>query len=394
VVETLEPWADAVDGASLAEEIRNTLRAHVIFAAPGDTDLAAVWTIGSYLMEEWRLWPRLLITSPTKACGKSTLLEVLEALVRRGLILSNAKPAGVFRAIEAWAPTLLLDEADTWMRQDEELAGILNSGHTRRTARVIRVQEVGGELKPTLFSTWCSMVIAGIGSQRDTLISRSIIIALRRKLAHETVARLPIDLHERSVRLRRQALRWATDNATRIGASEVDPPDCGNDRRRDNFGPLWRIAEALGDPWPERIAAAYAITEADDDEDNKPDRVLLLRNVLAVFEAKRATELSPTDLIAELTLMEDRPWPDWKNGRPLTPHALARMLKGFKVRATVKKVYGKAARVYTKAEVYTAAVPYLAEKRNLVTSQQKQEVTQLKSVTEGAKGYSLKSAKP
>jgi hypothetical protein len=393
-IETLDPWPDSVDGAALAEEVRITLRAYVIFAAPSDADIAAVWTLGSYLMDAWRLWPRLLITSPTKACGKSTLLEVLEAVTHRGLILSNAKPAGVFRAIEAWTPTLALDEADTWMRQDEELAGILNSGHTKRTARVIRVQEVNGELRPTLFSTWCPMIIAGIGSQRDTLMSRSIVIGLRRKLTHETVHRLPMDLFERSVSLRRRALRWATDNAIRIAASTVEPPDCGNDRRRDNFAPLWRIAEALGDPWPERVAAAYAVTEADDDEDNEPAHVLLLRDVLAVFEAKRATELSPTDLIAELMLLEDRPWSDWKNGRPLTSHALARMLKGFKLKATVRKLYGRAARVYTWAEVHAAAIPYLAEERNPANYQQKQTVTQSQSVTEGTKGYTSKTVNP
>ena len=128
VVEALEPWPDEVVGSSLAEEIRDTLRAHVVFASATDADAATLWVMGSYLMDTWRLYPRLLITSPTKACGKSTLLESLEAVVNRGLILSNAKSAGVFRAIEAWRPCLLLDEADTWMRQDEELAGILNGG--------------------------------------------------------------------------------------------------------------------------------------------------------------------------------------------------------------------------------------------------------------------------
>ncbi|MBT8459700.1 MAG: hypothetical protein KJN60_08530, partial [Boseongicola sp.] len=235
VVESLEPWPEKVVGSLLAEEIRNTLRAHVVFASPTDADAATLWVLGSYLMDKWRLWPRLLITSPTKACGKSTLLENLEALVSRGMILSNAKSAGVFRAIEAWRPSLLLDEADTWMRQDEELTGILNSGHTRRTARVLRVVEKGGELTPTLFSTWCPMAIAGIGGQRDTLESRSVKIGLRRKLSSEVVARMPIDLHERMARVRRRALRWTQDNAIGIASSECEPPDCGNDRRRDNF---------------------------------------------------------------------------------------------------------------------------------------------------------------
>jgi hypothetical protein len=175
---------------------------------------------------------------------------------------------------------------------------------------------------------------------------------------------------------------------------EVEPPDCGNDRRRDNFAPLWRIAQALGDPWPERIAAAYAVTETGDDEDNEPAHVLLLRDVLAVFEAKRTTELSPTDLIAELVLMEDRPWSDWKNGRPLSPHTLGRMLKSFRLKAIARKVYGKAARVFTKTDIYNAAVPYLAEKRNLVTLQHKQEVTPIPERNHEPEVTFQKSANP
>jgi hypothetical protein len=166
IIETLEPWPDPVDGAELANEIRAVIRAHVVVGAPGDADLATLWTFGTYLMDTWRIWARLMITSPTKQCGKSTLLKVIDALAHRGLIVSNAKSAGVFRAIEAWRPTMLFDEADTWMKDDQELAGILNSGHTRRTARVVRVQEVNGVHTPTMFSTWAAMVIAGIGSQR------------------------------------------------------------------------------------------------------------------------------------------------------------------------------------------------------------------------------------
>ena len=44
---------------------------------------------------------------------------------------------------------------------------------------------------------------------------------------------------------------------------ETEPPACGNDRMRDNYTPLWRIALALGNPWPQRLAAAYAAHAAD-----------------------------------------------------------------------------------------------------------------------------------
>ena len=108
IIEALDPWLQPVEGAALADQIRDTLRAYVIFGADGDADLATLWSLGSYLMDTWRLWPRLMITSPTKQCGKSTLLEVIDAVAHRGLIVSNIKAAGIFRAIEAWRPTLEL----------------------------------------------------------------------------------------------------------------------------------------------------------------------------------------------------------------------------------------------------------------------------------------------
>lgn len=361
VVEALDAWPDPVVGSSLAEEIRNTLRAYVVFASPTDADAATLWVLGSYLMDKWRLWPRLLITSPTKACGKSTLLESLEAVVNRGLILSNAKSAGVFRAIEAWQPSLLLDEADTWMRQDEELAGILNSGHTRRTARVIRVVEKGGELTPTLFSTWCPMVIAGIGGQRDTLESRSIKIGLRRKLSSEAVDRMPIDLHDRMARVRRQALRWTQDNAIGLAASEIEPPDCGNDRHRDNFTPLWRIAEALGEPWPERIAAAYFVRDDAEDDDNEPAGVMLLRDLYDMIVEDGGDNIGRTFAKNKLITLEDRPWPEWSHGKPISTNAITRLLKPFGI--TARKVWfkGQSLQGYQKPSVVEAYERYVSD---------------------------------
>lgn len=374
-IETLEPWADPVDGASLAEEIRDRLRAHVVFGAAGDADAATCWIFGSYLMDVWRLWPRLMVTSPTKACGKSTLLEVLDAMVHRGFIASNASPAAVFRAIEAWKPTLLLDEADTWMRQNEELAGILNSGHTRRTARVIRVTEVKGEHLPVAFSTWCAMAVAGIGGQRDTLMSRSIVIGLRRKLPEEQVDRLPVDLHAQLHRIRRQLARWASDNAQTIGAMEAEPPACGNDRRQDNFTPLWRIAAALGAPWPDRIAAAYAAQAQAEDDDSEPAGVMMLRDMAEIFAARGVERMATSEIVAELMTMEDRPWMEWRHGRPISAQSVARQMKPFGIKATVKKLGGTATRVYLRADIDAAAARYTAPKRNHVTIQQIQEVT-------------------
>jgi hypothetical protein len=396
-LERLEPWPQAVDGAALAEEIRDCLRAHVVFGSPQDADIAAVWIIGTFLMDTWRLWPRLLITSPTKQCGKSTLLESIEAMVHGGLMLSNSKTAGIFRAIEAWQPTLLLDEADTWMKQDEELAGILNSGHTKRTAKVLRVVDKGGDLVPVMFSTWSAMVIAGIGAQRDTLMSRSVVISLRRRLPDEAVNRLPFDLHDRMTRVRRQAMRWAADNATTLGAMDIEPPECGNDRKRDNYTPLWRIAHLLGGVWPGRLAAGYAATGEADDDDNEPAGVMLLRDVNSIFDERNVDRPPTGEIVSELLLMEDRPWMEWRHGKPMNSGSATKLLKPFGVKSSVQKVSGSPARVYLRRDVQAAAKRYVPStplsKCNPVTSIENQDVSGFSKCNQNEKVTHKNSAK-
>jgi hypothetical protein len=44
----------------------------------------------------------------------------------------------LFRYIEEVRPTLLIDEADSFVKDNEEMRGILNSGHTKAAAYVIR----------------------------------------------------------------------------------------------------------------------------------------------------------------------------------------------------------------------------------------------------------------
>ncbi len=279
-VEVLEPWHDPVDGASLAEEIRDRLRAHVVFGNTVDADALAVWIIGTYGMSIWRLFPKVLIGSPAKRCGKTTLLEVIEAFVFRAMMCSNISAAALFRSIEKWSPTLLVDEADRFLRDRDEINGIINAGHTRRGAYVNRCVEVNGEQDVRRFSVWCPQVFAGIGSQADTLVDRSLIIGLRRKLPAEAVERLPFDLHERTTRERRQAARWVADNSIRIASMDDEPPACGNDRLRDNYTPLWRLAAVLGGPWPQRIATAYAVHAGTGDDADEPAGIMLLRDLV------------------------------------------------------------------------------------------------------------------
>ena len=55
------------------------------------------------------------------------------------LSTSNTTAAAIFRTIEAARPTLLIDEADTFLTNNEEIRGVLNSGHRRSGAFVLRL---------------------------------------------------------------------------------------------------------------------------------------------------------------------------------------------------------------------------------------------------------------
>jgi len=82
--------------------------------------------------------PFLALTSPEKRCGKTTTLHLLSALVPRPLPASSISPAALFRAVERYRPTLLLDEADTVFGPNgsEDLRCMVNAGHTRAGAVV------------------------------------------------------------------------------------------------------------------------------------------------------------------------------------------------------------------------------------------------------------------
>jgi hypothetical protein len=60
-------------------------------------------------------------------------------LVSRPVPAANISPPAFFRVIQDMRPTLLIDEADTFLRGSDELRGILNAGYSRETAFVMRV---------------------------------------------------------------------------------------------------------------------------------------------------------------------------------------------------------------------------------------------------------------
>jgi len=359
-----DPWPEPVDGAVLAEEIASLLAFYVVLEEAARWAVV-LWIIFTYVIDAVDVAPRLLVTSPVKACGKTRLLTLLAALTRRALPASNITPAVVFRVVEAHFPTLLLDEIDNLrLNEKQDLLGILNSGHTRGTACVYRI--VGEDLEPRAFSTWCPIAMAGIrtASLPDTATSRAIKVPLSRKRRGEAVAlmregRLYAELESVRARL----ARWAADHAKAIGEAEPGLPAHLDGRTADNWSVLIAIGDALGGEWSVRSRDASVTLEGETLDEESVSETLLsdLRDIFASLGIDRLTSAQVTSALEKI---EGRPWAEWGPLRkPITKHQFARLLKGFGVRpGTIRLADGTTAKGYYRVQFEDAWERYLPRK--------------------------------
>jgi hypothetical protein len=253
-------------------------------------------------------------------------------------------------------PTLLIDEADTFLKENDELRGILNAGH-RKGGQVTRT--VGDDYEPRQFSTWTPAAVAMIGRLPDTLEDRSVIVSLRRRKSSEHVKQFRVDRAEELRQLARKIARWTTDNRNALTASEPDTGSLFN-RAADNWRPLLAIADLAGAKW-----AAAARTVADASEGSKNDqstRAMLLSDIRDVFAGQpHADRIGSTALATELGMMEGRPWAEWRNGKPITAASLARMLTPFGISPGTRRDGPETFKGYLLADFAEAFARYLGD---------------------------------
>jgi putative DNA primase/helicase len=358
----VEPWPSPVSVAELLDDLTLTIRRHVVLPEAAAVAVAG-WVLHTYVYEQFQHTPRLAITSPAKRCGKSTLLDVLRATCRRPLKADSISAAGTFRTVEALSPvTLLIDEADAFLPQNEELRGILNSGF-ERSGEVIRVVEIRGEQQPVTFRTFAPVALACIGDLPGTLEDRAIPVSLQRKTAGETVVKLRApgaraELYD----LARKAARWAADRGPHLNPDPAVPEALG-DREGDISVPLIAIADDAGGGWPERMRANLItlFRKRNADAGAADLGTLLLADLKSLFDELSATRLPSAQIVERLTRLEDRPWSEFRNGRPITPPQLAAALRPFGVRPGTIRIGNETAKGYYREALIEAWSRYLPQ---------------------------------
>jgi putative DNA primase/helicase len=327
-LENDEPHSEAVDGAELLNLVAAFIRRYLAIELEA-AHAAALWVLHAWTLDAFHVSPFLFLTSATKRCGKTTLLDLIRMLSPRGVAVSNITGPALFRVIEQFNPTLIIDEAETFVGDKDDLRGILNAGHRRNTACVARV--VGEDHEVKLFPTWAPKAIAAIGKIADTLEDRSIVIHMKRRAPGEKIERFRVVECEALAKpIRQGAARWAQDNIESLRDTQPRIPESLNDRAQDNWTPLLAVAEVAGAEWTEHAESAALMLCGEVDEADGSALVELLGEFYQIFQNQ--DRISSADFIEHLTKDQDSRWIEWYHGQPITQRQVARLLNPLSIR--------------------------------------------------------------
>jgi hypothetical protein len=341
-----------LDGAELLDDVETFLARFVVY--PGEAERVAhvLWIVHAWLMDAWESTPRIAFLSPEPGSGKSRALEVTEPLVPRPIHAVNTTPSYLFRKVAdtAGAPTILYDEIDTLFgpkaKDNEEVRGMLNAGH-RKGAKAGRCVVRGNVISTEELDAYCAVALAGLDDLPDTLMTRSVIVRMRRRSPAERIEpwRRRINAPE-AEKLADRLAEWTT--ACQHLVRWPDMPDGIEDRPADVWEPLLAVADLAGKHWPERSRRSAVALVAQSSDHGGSLGVMLLRDLRDIFgDADRL----PTEIIlARLIKLEESPWGDLR-GKPLDARGLARRLGKYGVQPKRMRDGESVVRGYEAAEL-------------------------------------------
>jgi hypothetical protein len=229
--------------AELLEDIQKYIRRFMTFSDENHPPTIALWILHTWLIDQFVDTGYLHFHSAEKQSGKSRAAEVIGPLCQRYLPMLEPTGPVLYRSIDAFRPTLFIDEVDAlFAKKSEEFQGIraiLNGGY-RRGNPVMRLD--GQKHEPRIFDAFGPKILAGIGSSTlpDTITDRCIPIEMKRRKRSDRTQRYRQDrLGGEHQRLRESIAHFAATLDLRDSDPEI--PDELDDRSADIWLPLLAI---------------------------------------------------------------------------------------------------------------------------------------------------------
>lgn len=396
--------AGGISLLALLQETRAFFRRFVV-VDDLQANAIALWVPHTYVYDAARATPYLNFWSPEPGSGKTTALEVLEAIVRAGQTADDLTGASMFRLIHSLKPTLLFDEVDAVFQAKKhsettaDLLKVLNSGY--RAGK--RIYRMGGPRMSELmeFDPYCPKATAGLKELPGTLAHRSIPIAMQPPLPTDHYEDFdPEEIEDAAASLREGWQAWAEGAIERLRDHALKPPKLEelDARRNEIWRILFRIADLAGGDWPESAhTAAVELSSGYRRNDEASTGIKLLAAIRDLF----SDEKMPIKKIAEqLNADEALSYGDWNDGKGINTRELGKELAPYGIHAKPIRIDGKrAGNGYEKAQFEDAWARYLlspaSETSTTGTSvYSSQELAENKPVQDGAVPVSEKAANP
>jgi hypothetical protein len=387
---------DLDESHSVLDDLDELLRRFVIFPSREARTAVVLWVVHCHALDAFESTPRLMFLSPEKGSGKTRSLEVLALVVPTPMHAVNMSAAALFRVVADRQPTLLLDEADTYLgtttaKQHEDIRGLINAGH-RRGAMTYRGEVSGKTVAVVEFPAFAACALAGIGDLPDTILDRSVIVSMKKRAPHEQIE----PFRERLVRPNAEALRerlaeWAGFNCDELRDAWPEMPDGIVDRAADVWEPLIAIADCAGAHWPSLAREAALRINAERNERDPSLGVQLLADCRRVFDDREAERITSELLVESLVALEESPWGDLR-GKALDARGLARRLRCYGVRPDTNRFGDMARRGYLREDFHDAWQRYLVvDVADVADPGEKRQTTADEANTEDEVGYDLLS---
>ena len=355
------PWMSPVTGEVLLDALHETIRTYVI-ADDCYVTAMVLWITHTYSFRQFHYSPLLLINAPERACGKSVALGLIAELAHSPFESANITVAALFRIIEMYGPTVLIDEADTFLESNPEMAGILNKGYEHRGV-VVRVETIGDRLQPVPYRVFGPKAIAGIAMERrlaDATLSRCVRVQMRRKVQGETVQRLRSADRQKFNHMRSQMHRFVKDSQQELAKGHTDMPSELSDREQDNWEPLFTVARCAGPRWLAKAREA-ALSIKGSTEEPQSMTNSLLADIREVLPGRQVLYIPSAKLLELLTNDPEMGWSTYNRGSPLTVRQLAKSLGAYGIRSkTVRMPSGLTPKGYEIREFEEVFKRYLS----------------------------------
>jgi len=359
-------FGEKVELGELLTNVYNFLARFVCYPSEHAHVAHVLWIAHAHLMDAWESTPRLAFLSPEPASGKTRALEITELLVPNAVQAINVTPAYLFRKVgdDNAKPTILYDEIDTVFgpkaKENEEIRGLLNAGH-RRGAVAGQCVVRGKIIETEDISAYCAVALAGLGWLPDTILSRSIIIRMRRRAPNERVTPFRRRVHANEGQaLRSRLAAWAAGAVKEMTEARPEMPPGVEDRDADAWEAMLAIADAAGKDWAKRACGAAVALVAAAAEREPSLGIRLLSDLRDIF-GKTEQQMTTAVILERLHGLSEAPWNDLK-GRPLNDRGLATRLRQYGVKSrnlSIGGEYGPRPKGYTREDLHDAWERYL-----------------------------------